>query len=51
MTKLQLRRSFENSHGIGVVNGYNETGFVGTWNLRYSSQIDRMPDGVLYYWV
>jgi hypothetical protein len=50
MNKAKLLRAFDR-HGIGAVYGYGPDGFVGRWEIRRESDIDRLPASLAYEWV
>ena len=37
-------------HGIGIVLGYGDDGLVGSWALRCSANVVRLPEGLAYVW-
>lgn len=47
MTKQRLYRVFDRV-GLCTVNGYDEEGFVGSWSIRTTRDIDRLPGSLLY---
>jgi hypothetical protein len=49
-TKEQLAAYGLERHGYGLVHGYSTGGFAGSWFLRTSRDVSRLPSHLVYVW-